>query len=297
MSRQHPIISVTGSSGAGTTTIKHTFDQIFLRERLTAASIEGDAFHRYNREDMKRAMIEAAEAGNQHFSHFGPEANLFRELESVFRTYGESGTARVRHYVHDDEEAALYGTAPGEFTDWEGAPENTDLLFYEGLHGALATDEVDIAQHADLKIGVVPVTNLEWIQKIHRDKSTRGYTAEAITDTILRRMPDYVHYICPQFTKTDINFQRVPTVDTSNPFIARFVPTPDESMVVIRFRNPRGIDLPYLISMIKNSFMSRANSIVIPGGKLDLAMQLIFTPMILRLVENRRRSTRAEACA
>ncbi|MGH8167768.1 MAG: phosphoribulokinase, partial [Woeseiaceae bacterium] len=156
---------------------------------------------------------------------------------------------------------------------------------------------VDIAQHADLKIGVVPVTNLEWIQKIHRDKSTRGYTAEAITDTILRRMPDYVHYICPQFTKTDINFQRVPTVDTSNPFIARFVPTPDESMVVIRFRNPRGIDFPYLISMIKNSFMSRANSIVIPGGKLDLAMQLIFTPMILRLVENRRRSIRAEACA
>lgn len=296
MSRQHPIISVTGSSGAGTTTIKHTFDQIFLREGLTAATIEGDAFHRYNREDMKRAMAAAGEAGNHHFSHFGPEANLFHELESAFRSYGESGTARVRHYVHDEEEAARYGAAPGEFTDWEEAAENTDLLFYEGLHGALVSDEVDIAQHADLKIGVVPVTNLEWIQKIHRDNSTRGYTAEAVTDTILRRMPDYVHYICPQFTQTDINFQRVPTVDTSNPFIARFVPTADESMVVIRFRKPRGIDFPYLISMIKNSFMSRANSIVIPGGKLDLAMQLIFTPMILRLVENRRRSFRTEAC-
>lgn len=296
MSRQHPIISVTGSSGAGTTTIKHTFDQIFLREKLAAATIEGDAFHRYNREDMKRAMLEAGEGGNHHFSHFGPEANLFRELESVFRTYGETGSARVRHYVHDEEEAERYGVAPGEFTDWEEAPENTDLLFYEGLHGALVTGEVDIAQHADLKIGVVPVTNLEWIQKIHRDNSTRGYTAEAITDTILRRMPDYVRYICPQFTQTDINFQRVPTVDTSNPFIARFVPTPDESMVVIRFRNPRGIDFPYLLSMIKNSFMSRSNSIVIPGGKMDLAMQLILTPMILRLVENRRRSTlRAEA--
>lgn len=290
MSTQHPIISVTGSSGAGTTTVKHTFDQIFLREKITAATIEGDAFHRYNREDMKRAMIDAGAAGNQHFSHFGPEANLFHELEEVFRTYGETGKARVRHYVHDEAEAALYGVEPGEFTEWEDSPQKTDLLFYEGLHGALATDGVNIAQHADLKIGVVPVTNLEWIQKIHRDGSTRGYTAEAITDTILRRMPDYVHYICPQFTKTDINFQRVPTVDTSNPFIARFVPTPDESMVVIRFKNPRGIDFPYLISMIKNSFMSRANSIVIPGGKLDLAMQLIFTPMILRLVENRRRS-------
>lgn len=290
MSLQHPIISVTGSSGAGTTTVKHTFDQIFLREKLTAATIEGDSFHRYNRKDMKQAMLEAGEAGNHHFSHFGPEANLFHELESVFRNYGETGRARVRHYVHDEEEAARYGVEPGEFTEWENSPDNTDLLFYEGLHGALVSDGVNIAMHADLKIGVVPVTNLEWIQKIHRDGSTRGYTAEAITDTILRRMPDYVHYICPQFTQTDINFQRVPTVDTSNPFIARFVPTPDESMVVIRFRNPRGIDFPYLISMIKNSFMSRANSFVIPGGKLDLAMQLIFTPMILRLVENRRRS-------
>lgn len=289
MSRQHPIISVTGSSGAGTTTIRHTFHQIFLRERITAAYIEGDAFHRYNRTDMKRTMHEADKRGNRHFSHFGPEANLFRELETVFRTYGETGRARLRHYVHDEQEAILYGAEPGNFTEWEESDASTDLLFYEGLHGALVTSDVNIAQHADLKVGVVPVANLEWIQKIHRDKSTRGYTAEAVTDTILRRMPDYVHYICPQFTQTDINFQRVPTVDTSNPFITRFVPTPDESIVVIRFRNPRGIDFPYLISMIKNSFMSRANSIVIPGGKMDLAMQLIFTPMILRLLENRRR--------
>lgn len=289
MSRQHPIISVTGSSGAGTTTIRHTFHQIFLRENITAAYVEGDAFHRYNRADMKRAMREADQRGHRHFSHFGPESNLFQELEAAFRSYGETGRARLRHYVHDEQEAILYGAEPGEFTEWEESPANTDLLFYEGLHGSLVTSDVNIAQHADLKVGVVPVANLEWIQKIHRDKSTRGYTAEAVTDTILRRMPDYVHYICPQFTQTDINFQRVPTVDTSNPFIARFVPTPDESIVVIRFRNPRGIDFPYLISMIKNSFMSRANSIVIPGGKMDLAMQLIFTPMILRLVENRRR--------
>ena len=165
-------------------------------------------------------------------------------------------------------------------------------MFYEGLHGALATDGANVAQYGDLKIGVVPVINLEWIQKIQRDKDTRGYSTEAIMDVILRRMPDYVHYICPQFTKTDINFQRVPTVDTSNPFIARWIPTPDESMVVIRFRDPRGIDFPYLVSMIHDSFMSRANSIVIPGGKLDIAMQLILTPMIMQLVERKRRSAK-----
>ena len=192
--------------------------------------------------------------------------------------------------MHDEEEARIYGTPPGTFSKWEDVPQDMELLFYEGLHGAVVTDELDLAQHCDLKIGVVPVTNLEWIQKIHRDKMDRGYSHETIKDTILRRMPDYLDYICPQFSQTDINFQRVPTVDTSNVFAARWIPTPDESLVVIRFANPRGIDFPYLISMIQGSFVSRANSIVIPGGKLDITMQLILTPMILQLMERRRRA-------
>jgi phosphoribulokinase len=290
VSVKHPIISVTGSSGAGTSTVRHTFEQIFRREKVRAAFIEGDAFHRYDRAGMKEAMAEAAGGGDHNFSHFGPEANLLEELERVFRQYAESGTGRTRHYIHNADEAGIDGAASGAFSAWEEFPAGSDLLFYEGLHGAVVTDGIDIARHADLKVGVVPVINLEWIQKIHRDRAARGYSTEAVMNTILRRMPDYVRYICPQFTKTDINFQRVPTVDTSNPFIARFIPTPDESMVVIRFRNPRGIDFPYLVSMIHNSFMSRANSIVIPGGKLDLAMQLILTPLILKLVERRRRA-------
>jgi phosphoribulokinase len=290
LSQQHPIISVTGSSGAGTTSVQKTFDQIFRREGINAAFIEGDAFHRFDREAMKQAMTDAADAGNPHFSHFGPEANLFEKLEATFAAYGKTGGGETRHYVHDAAEAERYGTPPGTFTAWQPFEQGTDLLFYEGLHGAVISDTVDVASHADLKIGVVPVLNLEWIQKIHRDRDTRGYTTEAVTETILRRMPDYVHYICPQFTETDINFQRIPTVDTSNPFTARWIPTADESMVVIRFKNPRGIDFSYLVTMIPGSFMSRANSIVIPGGKLDLAMQLILTPMILQLVERARRS-------
>ena len=288
MSARYPIISVTGSSGSGTTSVKTTFEQIFRRENVTYADIEGDAYHRYNRDDMKQVMLRETKKGNNHFSHFGPEANLFDDLETTFRQFSENGAGRTRYYVHDQEEAARYGVSPGNFTEWKEFPNDVDLLFYEGLHGALVTDKVDMAKYADLKIGVVPVINLEWIQKIHRDKEERGYSAEAITDTILRRMPDYIQYICPQFIQTDINFQRIPTVDTSNPFIARWIPTPDESMVVIRFRNPHGIDFPYLVSMIHNSFMSRANSIVIPGNKMDLAMQLIFPPLIMQLIERKR---------
>jgi phosphoribulokinase len=290
MSKKHPIISVTGSSGAGTSTVKTTFDQIFRREGVNRVSIEGDAFHRFNRAEMKAELDRRSAEGDAGFSHFSYEANELGKLEEVFRSYGETGQGRTRHYVHDDDEAARYGVAPGHFTDWMPFEDGSDLLFYEGLHGAVVNDEVDLAAHADLKIGVVPVINLEWTQKIHRDKDQRGYTTEAVTDTILRRMHAYVHCICPQFTQTDVNFQRVPVVDTSNPFIARWIPTPDESLVVIRFANPRGIDFSYLLSMIHDSWMSRANSIVIPGGKMDLAMQLIFTPMIHRLVQQSKRA-------
>ena len=290
MSEKHPIIAITGSSGAGTTSVTRTFEEIFRRERISAAIIEGDSFHRFDRTEMRAKQAEAEKAGNKHFSHFGAENNLFAELEQLFRDYSETGTGRRRKYLHDPGEAAPYGQQPGTFTPWEDVPPDTDLMFYEGLHGAVVTPDVDIARYPDLLIGVVPVINLEWIQKLYRDKNVRGYSTEAVTDTILRRMPDYVNYIVPQFAHTHVNFQRVPIVDTSNPFIARDIPKADESLCVIRFANPKGIDFQYLLAMIHDSFMSRANTIVVPGGKMELAMQLIFTPFIWRMMERRKRA-------
>jgi phosphoribulokinase len=290
MSERHPIIAITGSSGAGTTSVTRTFENIFRREKVSAAVIEGDSFHRYDRKEMRQRQAEAEAAGNKNFSHFGPDNNLFAELEQLFQCYGESGTGKRRKYLHDQDEATPYGQEPGTFTPWEEVPAGTDLLFYEGLHGAVVTPEVNIARHPDLLIGVVPVINLEWIQKLYRDKKMRGYSTEAVTDTILRRMPDYVNYIVPQFTQTHVNFQRVPVVDTSDPFIARDIPSADESLCVIRFANPKGIDFQYLLNMIHDSWMSRANTIVVPGGKMELAMQLIFTPFIWRLMERRQRA-------
>jgi phosphoribulokinase len=290
MSAQHPIISITGSSGAGTTSVKAIFELIFRRENIVAAYIEGDAFHRYDRTEMKERIAQEEAQGNDHYSHFNPEANELEILAEVFEEYGRTGCGRTRTYLHDDIEAQHFGQPAGTFSPWREF-EHSDLLFYEGLHGCAVTETVNLAKLADLKIGVVPVINLEWIQKIHRDKASRGYSTEAVMDTILRRMPDYVRYITPQFSETQINFQRVPVVDTSNPFVARWIPTPDESMLVIRFADPRGIDFPYLLSMIGDSFMSRANTIVMPGNKLDLAMQLILTPLILQLVERKRRGS------
>jgi phosphoribulokinase len=290
MSVRHPIIAVTGSSGAGTTTVMKAFAHIFRREGLKAQVIEGDSYHRYDRVEM-RDRVQAADRGvAPRVSHFGPEANLLTELASTFEEYGASGGGRVRHYVHDAAEAKEYDTQPGTFTDWQPMGKDSDLLFYEGLHGAYVGEGVDVARHVDLLVGVVPIINLEWIQKLHRDRHHRGYSQDAVVDTILRRMPDYVNHICPQFSRTHVNFQRVPTVDTSNPFIARDIPTADESMVIIRFANPKGIDFPYLVSMLHHSWMSRPNNIVVPGGQMGLAMQFIFTPMILRLMDLKRRA-------
>ncbi len=296
MSKKHPVVVVTGSSGAGTTTVKRAFEHIFSREKLTAAVIEGDSFHSLGRAEFKEAMKKAEAAGNHSFSHFGPEANDFAGLENLFKTYGETGGGQRRYYIHSDEEAAEHnaklGThlTPGEFTPWRDLPGGSDILFYEGLHGLVKTDAVDMPKHVDLGVGVVPVVNLEWIQKIHRDAAERGYSAEVIVDTILRRMPDYVNYITPQFSQTDVNFQRVPLVDTSNPFIARDIPTPDESLVVVRFRNPKGVDFPYFLNMIPGSFMSRPNNLVVPGGKMGFAMEVVLGPIIERMVEESRKA-------
>jgi phosphoribulokinase len=290
MSVKHPVIAVTGSSGAGTTTVMTSFVNIFRREGIKPQMVEGDSFHLYDRKAMRAAMKEAEARGNRNFSHFGPDANLLKELEALFREYGQSGSGQFRKYLHDEREAAPYNQEPGTFTPWETVPPDTELMFYEGLHGAAVDGEVNVGKHADLLVGVVPILNLEWIQKLHRDKNTRGYSQEAVVDTILRRMPDYVNHICPQFSRTHVNFQRVPTVDTSNPFVARSIPTADESFIVIRFANPKGIDFPYLLSMLHDSFMSRPNTIVAPAGKMGLAMELIFTPLILQLLDRKRRS-------
>ena len=284
MSQKHPVIAVTGSSGAGTSTVKNSFEHIFRREKLTAVVVEGDSFHRYDRDAMKKAVAESEKDNGRAISHFGPEANEFDKLEALFKEYGKSGKGKTRLYLHNDEEAAPYKQKAGTFTPWSPLAPGSDLLFYEGLHGGVKSDTADVAKYVDLLVGVVPIVNLEWIQKIRRDTSARGYSAEAVTHTILRRMHDYVHYITPQFSRTHVNFQRVPTVDTSNPFIAREIPALDESFVVIRFRDPKSMDFPYLLAMIHDSFMSRPNTIVVPGGKMGLAIELILTPLILDLV-------------
>lgn len=297
MSKKHPVVVITGSSGAGTSTVKKALESIFHRHRIKPALIEGDSFHRYDREGMQQQMAEANEAGIN-FSHFGAAANQFELLQQLFRSYGESGRGQRRFYLHNEAEARAHSERlamaleSGQFTPWEDIEPATDLLFYEGLHGLVKSADIDMTRYVDLKVGVVPVVNLEWIQKIHRDIAERGYGQEQIVDNILRRMPDYVKYITPQFSETDINFQRVATVDTSNPFIARDIPTLDESFVVIRFRKPdiRNTDFTNLLSMISGSFMSRRNTIVVPGGKMGMAVEIILTPIILDLLASRDRA-------
>lgn len=285
MSRRHPIIAVTGSSGAGTTTTGRSFSRIFASEGIQAAMVSGDSFHRYNREQMTRL---AAKGQFGERNHFALAANHIDKLEALFYDYGHTGSGQFRRYVHDeDRDLIAAGYKPGTFTSWAALPSDTDLLFYEGLHGGVTSESYNIAQYVDLLIGVVPIVNLEWIQKINRDTHQRGYSQDAVVKTIINRMDDYVHDIVPQFSQTHVNFQRIPLVDTSNPFVVRDVPTEDESLVVIRFREPSAVDFPYLLRMIGDSRISRYDTLVIPGTKLSLAMDLIMRPMVLDLMAHK----------
>ena len=288
MSELHPIVAVTGSSGAGTSSVKTAFERIFQREGINPAVIEGDSFHRYDRKQMEWEVEKAALQGKT-LTHFGPDGNLLSELEALFRTYGENGSGKRRYYIHTSKESRRLGSKPGTFTEWQPLPRDSSLLFYEGLHGGFVGDEANISRFVDLLIGVVPIINLEWIQKIHRDRAVRGYSAEAATQMILRRMPDYVHYICPQFSRTDVNFQRVPTIDTSNPFTANEIPSNDESLVVIHIANRRKIapDYRYLLEMLQGSFMSSPDTIVVSAGKTVFTMELLLNPVIGRMMERR----------
>ncbi|WP_153912284.1 phosphoribulokinase [Shewanella sp. TC10] len=286
MSTKHPIIAVTGSSGAGTTTTTTAFTHIFRQLGINAAFIEGDSFHNFTRAEME-VLIRKSQAENRNISYFGPEANNFVKLEECFQSYSETGQGQTRSYLHTFDEAVPFNQMPGTFTQWHPLPENTDMLYYEGLHGGVVTEDANVAQHVDLLIGMVPIVNLEWIQKIIRDTSDRGHSREKVMGSIVRSMDDYIQHMTPQFSRTHINFQRVPTVDTSNPFSAKDIPSLDESFVVIRFRDINNVDFPYYLSMIEGSFMSRVNTLVVPGGKMSLAMELILTPLIKELMHKK----------
>ncbi|MEK9866376.1 MAG: phosphoribulokinase [Betaproteobacteria bacterium] len=288
MSKKHPIIAVTGASGAGTTSVQETFRAICASAKINAAFVEGDSYHRYERDEMRRLIDAWERTAGRTISHFGPEANLLQELEELFISYGANGSGQVRKYLRDEDSARSFRRKPGTFTDWSELEADSDLLIYEGLHGGFVTDETNIAQHVDLLIGITPTINLEWIQKLDRDQKDRGHSVDDVTQTILRRMPDYVEHIVPQFSRTHINFQRVPTVDTSNPFSNSGIPTASQSLIVIRFNDPDQKEIDDILSKLVRAFQSREDSIVVAGELYENALREIVEPRLINLSKSAR---------
>jgi len=309
MPQKHPIVAVTGSSGVGLSNVLHAFKAIFRRRKINAAIVHGGTFRRFTESEFA-AQLAMARASGRNFSWFGPECNHFVELETFFKAYSETGSGVVREYANDAKLAAELGVPTGEFTPWHPLPAGSDLLFYEGQHGGVVaqtwtrrkvdsrhfplgfdrrvnTRGIDVAQYVDLLIGVVPAINLEWIQKIHRDCSDGQCSLEDTVEIILRRMDDYIRYIVPQFGLTDINVQRIPLVDTSNPFIARDVPTESECAFVVDFRDSKRYDFIDLLRRIPGAQMTRSTTMLIPGGALAHALEVICAPILAGLVEGR----------
>ncbi len=306
MSKQHPIVAVTGACGAGTTVVQQAFKEIFFRQKINAAFVQGDGFLRYNEKESKKAIADSLVDGRS-ISIYGPELNNFSKLESCFKDYSINGQCEIRTKV-TEENKNYFQANVGEFTQWQLSHENSDCLFYEGMHGGVVaqtwgrrksdglslithdrrnnkTKGVNSAQYVDLLIGIVPAINLEWIQRIHHDQINYKQSAEQITANILEQLQDYIDFMVPQFSITDINFQRIPVVDTSNPFDQQKVPTEKESIVVISFKEPEKYDLGNYLNCIDEAFMSNSKNIVIPGGHLQHALDIICAPLIESLIK------------
>jgi phosphoribulokinase len=311
MSEKHPIIAVTGMAGAGLSTVRHAFKDLFSRDRtssppscmaMASAAIPTASSPRCWK---KRATAIGAFPGSAR------NAIISRNWNSFSRPMPKPAAAWCANTPTTTRAPPLLGVKAGEFTPWKPLnsrlgpavlrrpawrrdrqyldPRQVDSRhFPPEIDRRVGKPGIDVAQHVDLLIGVVPAINLEWIQKIHRD-CAKGRTApEDSLETILRRMDDYIHYIVPQFGLTDINIQRMPLVDTSNPFIARDVPTPDESVLVIHFRDRKRHDFPALLRRIPGSRMTRPTTMLVPGGELRLALSVICGPLVEEMMEKQR---------
>ena len=287
MSAEHPIIAITGASGSGTNAVTEAFEHILFRIRAQGVYIQGNAFHRYDRQTMNAEQLKADREGHN-LTHFGPEGNMLDKLDSLFFQYAATGTGKRRYYLHSTRHAESFGQEAGTFTDWEDIEPGSDLLIYKGLHGGAIDGDIDLTVYPDLLIGMVPNVNLEWIRRIARDTSERGYSVDEVRKSILRRLPDYVTHITPQFSRTHINFQTVSTIDTSDPFNQDFQPTDEECYIVIHDQKKMIDNMPTLVKKIPNAFMSRSDTLVVPGGTRMVAIELIFLPLVKKLVEKGR---------
>ncbi len=294
MSKKHPIIAVTGSSGAGTTFVTKAFKRIFTKKKLNVVVIEGDSFHKFERDQMKKEVIKSRKKNGVVLTHFSKDANHFDRLVALFKQYGKDATGKKRYYIHSQEEALAHnqrlGTnlKPGQFTPWEYIKPQSDLMFYEGLHGGVKTAEIDVADEVDLLVGVAPSVNIEWIQKIYRDTTERLYTPEQVVATILDRMPDYAEFITPQFERTHINFHRVPLIDTTNPFAKQNVPAPEDSLIIISTRI-NDINLKNVKNSLPKTAMAHLQNektLVCLGSYIVDIMDKLFTPIITKLIHN-----------
>jgi phosphoribulokinase len=220
-----------------------------------------------------------------------PKPTCSPNSKPVRERTARAGRGKSRHYVHDDaEEAKLYGFATGQVSPPGKTCRRTPTSSSTKVCTARRRPTVDVGRHVDLCVGVVPIINLEWIQKLHRDKAQRGYSTEAVMDTILRRMPDYINYICPQFSTDARQFparadgRHLESVHCPGYPVARRKHAGDP------FRQSRRASTSLPAEHAARLVHVAPEHHRLPGGKMGLAMQIIFTPMIMQLMDKKRRS-------
>mgnify|MGYP001201997827 CR=1 FL=1 len=282
MKKKKPIIALTGPSGAGKTNIKSIFEAIFKENQIKAVYIQGDSFHKYTRTEM-----EALDKKMSPLTHFSPESNHLDLLADLFKNFSISGNGIARQYAHSEKDANKLGINVGCFSEWKEIEQTYDILLYEGLHGGYKDDQIDITRYVDLLIGITPSINLEWVQKSHRDLLVRGYSKHQVKKLIIKRLPDYLDYICPQFSRTDANLERIPLVDLSDPFRVESIPPDKNSIYMLSIRNESILkNLDDIQQKKWNIFNGEFGSTTqtIRAKDLKTCLKNIFLPTILSII-------------
>ncbi len=191
---------------------------------------------------MDMAIRKARDAGRHII--FSPEANDFSLLEHTLLSTGRRVKASRVNSPHAYDEAVPWESGSRHvYAPGSRFPNRPMCCFMKDCTAASSPPQHDVAR-------VMLIHWLAWrLMSTSSDSETdsRHQRAralrEAVMDSVVRSTDDYINYITPQFSRTHINFQRVPTVDTSNPLPQR-VFSLDESFCGDPFPQSEGIDFP-----------------------------------------------------
>ena len=178
--KENKIITISGDSGAGKTTLAKELSRLFEKQGFKTLVYECDRYHKWERGDENWKI----------FTHLHPEANNIEEAGQDIALLKTNHSIIQRDYDHIN----------GKFTIGESIVPSS-IIIVIGLH---ALYDSKLNSISDLKIFLDPNEKVKNNWKIWRDKQERGYSKNQVESQIEKRYPFYSRFIEPQKENADL---------------------------------------------------------------------------------------------